>query len=163
MPDASSSLRIVSPRRNLIIIAVLCALFTAMGVVILLLGPTRTLNVVVGAAAIGLFGLGGGYAIFSQLRRSVLLTADEDGLRITGAGAVPWADVDRIGSTPTGLGIRLRRYDAYLAGVRGAQSPAELRAARKANDGWDVLWPPRLLDRSPAEAARALERLRSRA
>ncbi len=159
---ADPVLRIVSPRRGLIVLAVVCALFAAMGVVILLLAPTKTLNVVVGTGAVGFFGVGGGWAFVSQWRRSVVVLADDEGIAFGGGGRVPWADVDRIGSTTTALGIRLRRYDALLASApRGAGHTAEsLRASRAQNAGWDLVWPARLLGRSPGEAARDLQRRR---
>ncbi|MBN9188056.1 STM3941 family protein [Microbacterium sp.] len=159
MPDPAPELRIVSPRRNLIILAVVCLVFTVMGAVVVVLAPTATLNLIVGVGAVGFFGVGGGVAFSTQWRRSVLLRADDTGIRVTGAGPIPWGDVDRIGSTSTQLGIRLRRYDGYLTGVTG-ESAASMRAARKQNGGWDLAWPARLLDRSPADAARELERRR---
>lgn len=161
MSEHAPAFRIVSPRRTLIILVVVCAVFTVMGAVVFALGPTKTLNLILGLGVVGFFGIGGGVAFVTQWRRSVLLRADDDGIHVTGSGDIPWADVDRIGSTQTELGVRLRRYDTYLAGTKG-QTAGELRAARKINGGWDLLWPARLLDRSPAEAARDLQRRRPR-
>jgi hypothetical protein len=160
MPESAPPLRIVSPRRSIIVIAVVCAVFTVMGIVVFALAPTATLNLIVGIGAIGFFGVGGGVSFVTQWRRSVLLRADDDGIHVTAGGDIPWRDVDRIGSTSDGLGVRLRRYDAYLAGAGGGRTAAELRAGRAQNGGWDILWPTRLLDRPPGEAARDLERRR---
>ncbi len=159
MPESAPALRIISPRRNRIILGVVCLGFTVMGAVVFATDPTATLNLIDGVAVVGFFGVGGGIAFVTQWRRSVLLRADDDGIRVTGAAVIPWRDVDRFGSTTTQLGIRLRRYDAYLAVNRG-ESAASMRAARKQNGGWDLAWPARLLDRTPAEAVRDLERRR---
>jgi len=160
--DSPDVLKFVSSRRNLIFLLVICVLFAAMGVVILALAPTKTLNLIVGVAAIGFFGVGGGYSLLRQWRRSTVLVADDEGIRITGAGRIPWADVDRIGVTSEGLGIRLRRYDAFLATCpAGTEHTATtLRAARTRNSGYDLLFVERLLGRSAGEAARDLQRRR---
>lgn len=162
MAASTAPVRIVSPRRALIVLVIVCALFTAMGVVVLLLAPTQTLNVIVGTGAVAFFGIGGGSAFITQWRRTVPLRADDDGIALGGGGRIDWADVDRIGATTTALGIRLRRYDAFLASVpRSSGYTAEsLRASRAQNAGWDLTWPTRLLDRTPGEAARDLQRRR---
>lgn len=164
MSDSPDALKIVSSRRNLIFLLVICVLFTAMGVVVLTLAPTKTLNLIVGIAAIGFFGVGGGVSLVGQWRRSTVLVADDSGIRITGAGRIPWADVDRVGVTSDGLGIRLRRYDTFLASApaKTEHSAASLRAARTKNAGYDLVFAERLLDRSPGEAARDLQRRRPR-
>lgn len=161
MAASDLPLRIVSPRRTLIVLGVVCGVFAAMGVVVLTLAPTHTLNLIVGIAAIGFFGVGGGYAVVTQLRKSLVLEADAAGIRIPRAGDIPWADVDRIGSDAAQLGIRLRRYDALADAPTAEYGAAALRASRAQNGGWDLAWPTRLLDRPPAEAARELQRLRS--
>jgi len=160
--DSADVFKIVSPRRNLVFLLVICVLFTAMGVVILTLAPTKTLNLIVGIAAIGFFGVGGGVSLVGQWRRATVLVADDEGIRITGAGRMPWADVDRIGVTSTGLGIRLRRYDAFLSSspARTEHTAATLRAARTQNSGYDLVFAERLLGRPAGEAARDLQRRR---
>jgi hypothetical protein len=162
MADSAPPVTIVSPRRGLVVLAVVCGLFAAMGIVILLLAPTQTLNVVVGTGAFAFFGIGGGSAFITQWRRTVPLRADDDGIALGGGGRIGWTDIDRIGATSTVLGIRLRRYDAFLASVpRSAGHTAEtLRQSRAQNSGWDLTWPSRLLDRPPGEAARDLQRRR---
>lgn len=162
MPDSAAPLAIVSPRRNLVLLLVACIVFTVLGVVILILAPTKTLNVVVGSGAVAFFGIGGGTAFVTQWRRTHVITADDDGIRFGEGGRIEWKDVDRIGSTTELLGIRLRRYDAFLDSTpRSAGHTAEsLRASRTANSGWDLVWPRRLLDRTPGEAARDLQRRR---
>ena len=162
MPDSAPPLVVITPRRKLVVLVILCALFTAMGVVVLALAPTKTLNVVVGSGAIAFFGIGGGTAFVTQWRRTRLITADDEGIRLGEGGRIDWKDVDRIGSTSGALGIRLRRYDGFLSSApRGAgHSPESLRASRANNAGWDLVWPQRLLDRTPGEAARDLQRRR---
>lgn len=160
--DSADVLKIISPRRSLVFLAVICALFTAMGIVVLALAPTKTLNLIVGIAAIGFFGVGGGVSLIGQWRRSTLLTADDDGIRITGAGTIPWADVDRIGTNSTGLGIRLRRYDTFLATApaKTEHTAATLRATRTAGAGYDLVFASRQLKQPAGEAARDLQRRR---
>jgi len=156
MPDTAEPLQIVTPRGKLVLLAILCGLFAVMGVVILALAPTKTLNLVVGVGAVGFFGIGGGVAVVGQWRRSVILRADDDGIRIEGT-PVPWDDIERISASQTALGIRLRRYDALMAGPKRRYEAGELRANRKQAGGWDVFWPKRELDRPPAQAARELQ------
>lgn len=162
MAEPSSPVVIVSPRRALIALIVVCVLFTAMGAVILALAPTKPLNLIVGTLAVGFFGVGGGISIVSQWRRSVVLKADDDGIRLGGGGTIPWADVDRVGATSTGLGVRLRRYDTLLrTAPRSAGHTAQsLRESRTRNAGWDLTWAAKLLDRPAGEAARDIQRRR---
>lgn len=152
---------IVSPRGRLIALAVVCALFAAMGVVILLLAPTETLNLIVGVAAAAFFGIGGGISIVTQWRRSRIIVADDDGVHLAGVGTAPWQDVDRFGSDSTHLGLRLRRTGALLEGAPDEHTAESLRATRS-RTGWDLTWPATALDRSPAEAAAALQARRPR-
>jgi hypothetical protein len=154
--DPTPPVSIVSPRGRLVILAVICLAIAALGVVVFLVAPTEVLNVVVGVGAVGFFGIGGGFSIVRLWRRSTILRADDAGIRIAGVGVVPWADVDRIGSTSSHLGIRLRRYDAVTGVPRGEHTTESLRATRAASGGWDLTWAANVLDRSPAEAASAL-------
>ena len=158
---SSPPITIVSPRGRLVALAVVCALFAAMGVVILLLAPTETLNLIVGVAAIAFFGIGGGISLATQWRRSRIIVADDDGVHVAGVGTAPWPDVDRFGSDSTHLGLRLRRAGALLEGTSGEHTAESLRATRS-RTGWDLTWPATALDRSPAEAAAALEARRPR-
>lgn len=89
MPESAPPLVVITPRRKLVLLAVVTALFAAMGVVVLVLAPTKTLNLIVGVAAIGFFGVGGGYAITKQWRRSLVLRADETGVRVGHGLLVP--------------------------------------------------------------------------
>ncbi len=151
--------RIITPRRRLIGLAVVCAVFTVMGAIVLAVNPTATLNLIVGVAAIAFFGLGGGISVVTQWRRSVLIVADDSGLHVRGVGTAPWADVDRIGADASTLGIRLRSSAALLEGTRSADTPESLRQNRRTT-GWDLSWGSNLLDRPPREAAAALEERR---
>lgn len=152
---------IVTPRGRLVALAVVCALFAAMGVVILLLAPTETLNLIVGVAAAAFFGIGGGVSIAAQWRRSRILVADDEGVHVTGVGTAPWADVERFGADATHLGLRLRRSGALLKGAPAEYTADSLRE-RRARTGWDLTWPATVLDRSPGEAAAALQARRPR-
>jgi hypothetical protein len=155
MPDSATPLVLITPRRKLIILAAFSLLFAVMGIVVVVLAPTKTLNLIVGIAAFGFFGVGGGYALTRQWRRALILRADDSGIRIGRGPLVPWKDVDRVGSNSSVFGIRLRRYDSVLsAGFAGIPSAEEMRANRKQPGGWDLVWPARVLDRSPGDAAR---------
>jgi hypothetical protein len=155
------SVTIISPRRKLVGLAVFCLLVTILGAVVFALGPTQTLNLIVGVAAVGFFGVGGGYALVSQWRKSVVLRADDDGIHLGGGRDIPWTDVDRIGSNASTFGIRLRRYDSLASFPRSSDVTVEtMRASRREPGGWDISWPARLLDRSPSEAARDVQRRR---
>jgi len=152
---------IVTPRGKLVGLAVVCAVFTAMGAIVLAVHPTATLNLIVGVGAMAFFGIGGGASIVSQWRRSTVLVADDDGIRVRGAGTIAWADVDRIGSNASLLGIRLRGTAGFLAGAPKEHTAESLRATRTAT-GWDLTWPAALLGRPPREAATALQGRRPR-
>jgi hypothetical protein len=155
--DETPSIRFVTPRGRLVVLGAVCLLATAMGVVIVLLNPENLLALIAGAAAIGIFGLGGGISLIGQLRNSTVIRADDDGIRIARLGTVPWADVDRIGSTPRGeLGLRLRRTDALLSNPRSGTDAATLRATRGVSGGYDLTFGARELGVSGAEAAHAL-------
>ncbi|MFH8252415.1 hypothetical protein ACH3VR_18760 [Microbacterium sp. B2969] len=153
--STSAPLKIITPRGRLIALAVLCFIIAAMGVVVYLVNPTEPLNIIAGAAAFGVFGVGGGFSLVGQFRRSTLIRADGDGLRIEGRVTVPWSDVDRIGATPSALGIRLRSYDSLTQAAPSVYTTESLRATRK-DSGWDLLYPEKLLGRPPREAAAAL-------
>lgn len=153
----AAPLTIVSPRRALVVLGVVCVVFAAMGVVVFAISPGTTLNAIVGVGAFGFFGIGGGVAFVNQWRRSVVLRVDDAGIRLSSKTTIPWRDVDRIGSTSELLGIRLRRYDALTASPRSGHTADELKAARRST-GWDLSWAARLLDRTPAEAAAAVQR-----
>jgi hypothetical protein len=154
--DAREPVRIVSPRGRLIVLGVFCLVVAALGVVVVAVGPDQVLNIVVGVAAIGFFGIGGGFSVARMWVRSTILRATDDGIRIAGVGVVPWADIDRIGGTSLFLGIRLRRYDAVASVPRTEHTPEAMRATRTASGGYDLTWPAGQLDRTPAEAASAL-------
>jgi hypothetical protein len=161
MPDSVPPLVIITPRRKLVFLAVVSALFAVMGIVVIILAPTKPLNLIVGFGAFGFFGVGGGYALTKQWRRTRVLSADDSGVRIGRGPLVPWKDVDRVGSNSTTLGIRLRRYDSvHSAGHAGIPSAEEMRGNRKQPGGWDLVWPARVLDRSPGDAARDILRHR---
>jgi len=161
MASDVAPLTIITPRRKLVFLAVVSALFAAMGVVVVVLAPTKPLNLIVGLGAFGFFGVGGGFALTKQWRRSLVLRAGDTGIQIGRGPLVPWKDVDRVGSNATVFGIRLRRYDSLLsAGHAGIPSGEEMRANRKQPGGWDLVWPARVLDRSPGDAARDVLRRR---
>ena len=147
---------IITPRGKLIALAVVCALFAVMGVIVLAVNPTATLNLIVGVGAIAFFGLGGGISVVSQWRRSTVVVADDTGLRIRGAGTVAWADVDRIGADATTLGIRLRNAAAFAERAPATYTAESLRSSRAAT-GWDITWPSAVLDRPARDAAAALQ------
>ncbi|QIG40843.1 hypothetical protein G5T42_16315 [Microbacterium sp. 4R-513] len=155
MSTSAPPLRIVTPRGRLIALAIVCAVIAALGVVVYLVNPQEPLNIILGAAAVGVFGVGGGISLVSQFRRSTLLTADEQGIRIEGRVTVPWSAIDRIGTTQTAVGIRLRDPKAVADAAPGVYTLEGLKANRSAT-GWDLTFEERLLGRPPREAAAAL-------
>ncbi|MEV7691734.1 hypothetical protein AB0N73_00180 [Microbacterium sp. NPDC089189] len=162
MSASAPSVRFVTPRGRLAVLAAVCAIISAMGVAVVVLDPENTLTVLLGVAVVGVFGLGGGASIVGQLRQSVILRADDEGIRIARIGSAPWADVDRIGTTPRGeLGIRMRRTDALLANPRTRTTRESLRETRATSGGYDLTFTERELGTAPAEAARALRSLSS--
>ncbi|MCX6502314.1 MAG: hypothetical protein NT132_07925 [Microbacterium sp.] len=152
------SIRFTPPRGRFIVLLVVCLLIGAMGVVIILLNVDNLMNLIIGAAAAGLFGVGGGISVIGQLRTPTLV-ADTRGLRVGRVGLAPWADVDRIGTTAQGrLGIRLRRTDALLAGGGRGTTADSLRQTRATQGGYDLVFTDRELGTPAKDAAAALRR-----
>jgi len=147
--------RIVTPRGRLVTLAVICLIIAALGVIVYLVNPQEPLNIILGAAAVGVFGIGGGFSLVGQFRRSTLLTADAEGIRIEGRVTVPWSAIERIGTTQTAVGIRLRDPKAVTDAAPGVYTVEDLKA-RRAATGWDLTFDERLLGRPPREAAAAL-------
>lgn len=157
MSADTSPIRFVTPRGRLVVLAIVCVGAAVLGVFVVLLNGDNVLALIAGTAAIGIFGVGGGVSIINQLRHSTILRADADGIRVAKIGTAPWADVDRIGTTPQGeLGLRFRRTDALLGGGRTATDPDTLRATRRTSGGYDLTFTARELGTAPAEAARML-------
>ena len=158
--DPQPSIRFVTPRGRLLVLAALCLAVAALGVVIVLLNLDNTVSLLIGVAAIGIFGIGGGVSIVNQLRTSTILRADADGIQITKMGTVPWADVDRLGATARGeLGIRLRRPDALLNAARPTVTWESLRETRARSGGYDLVFAERDLGTPATDAARSLRAL----
>ncbi|MDQ1128841.1 hypothetical protein [Microbacterium sp. SORGH_AS_0888] len=154
VPD---SVRFRAPRGRIVVLLIACLLIGAMGVVIVLLNLDNLVSLLVGAAAIGLFGLGGGFSLVRQLRATTL-RADADGLHVGRVGTAPWGDVDRIGTTARGeLGVRLRRSDALLSDAPRDTNRETLRETR-ATSGYDLVFSAHDLGTTPSEAAAALRR-----
>jgi len=152
-------LRYSPPKGRLVVLLAVCLLAAALGAIVVILNLDDTVNLVIGVAAVGLFGIGGGVSIIGQLVTPTLVAAGE-GLRVGRAGTVAWSDVDRIGTTAQGkLGIRLTRADGLLVGRR-ALTEEELRRTRAA-EGYDLVFTERELGASPKDAAAALRRFRS--
>jgi hypothetical protein len=147
--------RIVTPRGRLVVLAVICLVIAVLGVIVYLVNPQEPLNIILGAAAVGVFGIGGGFSLVGQFRRSTLLAADQDGIRIEGRVSVPWSAVERIGTTQTAVGIRLRDPKTVVDAAPGLYLLEDLKA-RRAATGWDLTFEEPLLGRPPREAAAAL-------
>ncbi|MFT4307703.1 MAG: hypothetical protein QM604_12515 [Microbacterium sp.] len=143
------------PRGRVVALLIACLLIAVLGVVIVLLNLDDLVNLLIGAAAVGLFGIGGTFSLVGQLRTPTL-QADAEGLRIARVGTAPWNDVDRFGTTTRDeLGVRFRRTDALLARAPRSTSRETLRQTR-ATSGYDLLFTRRELGAEPAEAAAAL-------
>nr|WP_279588548.1 STM3941 family protein [Microbacterium endophyticum] len=153
---SAKSLRIITPRGKLVIIAVVCSLFAATGIVTVALSPETMLNLIVGVAAVGFFGVGGGISLISLWRRSLILEADAEGIRFSHRTLIEWKGVERVGTTSTQLGIRLRNPDALIAQDPRGFSREELRETRRSSGGWDLVFAENLLDRTPSDAAAAI-------
>lgn len=157
MSEDTSSIRFVTPRGRLVVVGAVCLAAAALGVAVVLLNGENILALVAGAAAIGIFGIGGGISIIGQLRNSTILRADADGIRIARVGEAPWSDVDRIGTTARGeLGLRFRRTSSLLAAAPKGTDAESLRITRGTSGGYDLVFTERDLGTAPAEAARML-------
>jgi hypothetical protein len=155
MTVSTPPVKIVTPRGRLITLAIVCAVIAVLGIIVYVVNPQEPLNIILGAGAVGLFGVGGGFSLIGQFRRSTILAADDEGIRIEGRVRVPWSAIDKIGATSTAVGIRLRNQTAVTDAGSGAHTAESLRATRLAT-GWDLTFDGSLLDRPPREAARAL-------
>jgi hypothetical protein len=155
--DDTSSIRFVTPRGRLIVLGAVCLAAAGLGVAVVLLNGDNILALIAGAAAIGIFGIGGGISIIGQLLHSTILRADADGIRVARVGSAPWADVDRIGTTPRGeLGLRFTRTDALLRAAPARTDAESLRVTRRTSGGYDLVFTERELGMAPADAARKL-------
>ena len=156
----TDTLRFVTPRGRLLVLAAVCAVITAMGAVIIALNIDNTPSLLLGVAVVGIFGLGGGFSLIGQFRNATVLRADADGIRVARMGAAPWADVDRIATAAKGeLGIRMRRTEALLAGAHNSHTRESLRAQRERSGGYDLTFTAHDLGCPPADAARSLRAL----
>ncbi|TDN93131.1 hypothetical protein [Microbacterium sp. BK668] len=147
--------RIVTPRGRLIALAVVCVVIAVLGVIVYLVNPQEPLNIILAGAAVGVFGIGGGVSLVGQFRRSTVLEADDEGIRIERKVSVPWSAIDRIGTTQTAVGIRFRDPKAVTDAAPGVYTLDGLKANRAAT-GWDLTFAERLLGRPPREVAAAL-------
>jgi hypothetical protein len=138
-----------------VFLAIICAVIAALGVIVYIVNPTEPLNIILAAAAVGVFGIGGGVSLIGQFRRSTVLTADDDGVTIEGRARVPWSAIDRIGTAGSDLGIRLRDPQALVDAAPGLHSIESLREHRSATN-WDLTFSERMLGRPPREVAAAL-------
>jgi len=149
------------PRIRFIVLLVICLIIGLLGVVIILLNLENVVSLVIGFAAAGLFGVGGTISVIGQLRTPTLV-ADREGLRVGRDGRVPWADVDRIGTTAQGkLGIRLRRTDTFVGTGKHGDTAESLARTRAAEGGYDLVFTERELGAPTKDAASALRAFRS--
>lgn len=106
--------------RNVILVAILCIIFTLIGFAMLCSGE----EIFGGLMAILFFGGGGAYAVPTLLRRRVPMTLTPEGIAQRypqGTAFIPWADIEQIGlmsiySTEL-VGIRLKSYNRYLGSI----------------------------------------------
>ncbi len=104
-------------RRNAILVALGCGLFTIIGLWMIFSGE----EILAGFLGVIIFGGGGLYAIPKMLRRDVSMVLSFQGIQQRwpqGRAFVPWADVEQVGIVSIFsnkmVGIRLRSYDRYL-------------------------------------------------
>lgn len=161
MPDTTDTVRFTGSRGRVIALGVVCLAIAALGAAIVALSGDNVVNLLLGAAVVGLFGVGGGISVIGQLRDATVIRADAEGMRIARHGRVSWADVDRIETTPRGeLGIRLRRPDSLWEKSRRGVTRETLRATRSASGGFDLTFTARELGTPAADAARTLRQRR---
>ncbi|KQR90500.1 hypothetical protein ASF93_09025 [Microbacterium sp. Leaf347] len=154
--DVRPPLVIIGPRGRLVILAIACAIAAAMGIVIVLLNQQNLTALVVGVAAVGVFGVGGGYSLIGQWRRSRLLRVDDAGIRLGDGASLAWRDIDRVGVAGPALGIRLRSADAYLSQRPRGVTVESLQATRRTWNGFDIVLPERDLGMTATAASAAV-------
>lgn len=122
---------------RLVLLVSVCFLFTLGGIVLLASGTI--VQIMAGLISIGLFGVVGFVAVRKLWRQRTVLTLTRDGLRPQVGGFIPWGDFDavgtaRIGGGPMGgtkvIGIRLKRYENYLASFTPDQLKLILQGAK---------------------------------
>ena len=106
--------------RNVLFAGLLCAIFSAIGLWMVLSGEA----VFVGLLSVLFFGGGGLYAIPKQWRRKVSMVLTSDGIEQRyhrGTTFIPWQDVESVGVVAIFsnkmVGIRLQSYDHYLSSM----------------------------------------------
>ena len=96
-----------------------CLGFTAVGLMAIASG--EVFGILVGLLGVAFFGGGGVLlALFVARRGLSQLTLTPAGIELATGGLVPWEDIEAVGTVRVEtklLGIRLNRYDRYLASV----------------------------------------------
>ena len=116
---------VVRPRKWLLaLLAAACLGFTASGVMMIASGEVY--SILVGLFVVTFFGGGGVLAGRVVARRGLSqLTLTPAGIELTTGGLLPWEDIEAIGTARLFknkfLGVRLKRYDGYLASVPEVQ------------------------------------------
>lgn len=117
-------------RRNAVILAALCAMFTVTGFFMVVTGEA----VLAGLIGIAFFGGGAIFAIPKMLGRSVSMKLTPEALLLVypeGTASIAWRDVEQVGIasifTNKMAALRLHRYDGYLDSIDPALADAIAR------------------------------------
>jgi len=110
-----------------------CIAFTAVGIFMLVSGPT-VVEAIAAVLCIVFFGGGGAFAVVKLARTKTALTLTPAGLYPMSGGLVPWDDYAGVGlgrvSGALIIGIQLRSYDAYIASLTPAQAAVAMRVGK---------------------------------
>jgi hypothetical protein len=130
-------------------------------------------NPVIAVVGIVFFGGGGILMAVRMIRDARILLLDGDGIHLlaNAGGTIPWADVEYFGISrdpagPVGtklIGVRLLRYDGYLASSGAGDSLASMLEWSRKRSGLDVTWSPLLFSKDAEQIVAELDDYRRRA
>ena len=152
-----------SSARRLVVLGVICAAFTLLGVVLLTAGPV---GIVVGGLAILFFGVFGAVALARLSRMRDVIVLRPDGILLPPLGLIAWKDFDAAGTGEASgvpvLGVNVGDVSEYLVSspLRGKLGAAMMWS--RDQTGWDLTWPSSLLTGSLEEHAATINEYRDR-
>ena len=152
--DVRPPLVIIGPRGRLVILAIACAIAASSSAASRV--STVSESVMAVLLVLYVFGVGGGYSLIGQWRRSRLLRVDDAGIRLGDGASLAWRDIDRGGVAGPALGIRLRSADAYLSQRPRGVTVESLQATRRTWNGFDIVFPERDLGMTATAASAAV-------
>ena len=124
-----------SSKLKLALVSAGCGLFAAGGFFVLASGPAPS-DAFWAVITILFFGVGGLWMLVKLRRVKAVLVLTPDGIHPVSGGLIPWADVEAVGTCRVSgtklVGIRLSRYNSYIASLTPQQVSLALHTGKAA-------------------------------